>query len=92
MVSVASAGGRRMRAVPPVPVPAVSRTVPVRMLAALLGRVWRAGSVSVLLGEYMREIDPDIEDLLPEIIDELAQLWTTDPVQMLAEFRRRAGV
>jgi hypothetical protein len=50
MVSVASAGGRRMRAVPPVPVPAVSRTVPVRILAALLARVWRAGSVSVLLG------------------------------------------
>jgi hypothetical protein len=42
--------------------------------------------------QHMREIDPDIEDLLPEIIDEVAQLWTTDPVQMLAEFRRRAGV
>jgi len=41
---------------------------------------------------YMRAVDPDIEDLLPEIIDELAKLWTTDPVQMLAEFRRRAGV
>jgi hypothetical protein len=50
MVSVASTGGRRMRVVPPVPVPALSRTVPGRMLAALLARVWRAGSVSVLLG------------------------------------------
>jgi hypothetical protein len=39
----------------------------------------------------MRAVDPDIERLLPEIIDELAQMWTTDPVRMLAEFRRRAG-
>lgn len=40
---------------------------------------------------HMRAVDPDIERLLPEIIDELAQMWTTDPVRMLAEFRRRAG-
>lgn len=42
--------------------------------------------------QYMRETDPEIEDLLPDIIDELAQLWLTNPDQMLAEFRRRAGV
>lgn len=41
---------------------------------------------------YMREVDPDIEDLLPEIIDELARLWMTDPERMLEEFRRRSGI
>ena len=38
---------------------------------------------------YMQEVDPDVEQLLPDIIDELAQLWTYDPARMLAEFRRR---
>ena len=41
---------------------------------------------------YMREVDPNIEQLLPEIIDELAEVWTTDPVRMHAEFRRRTGM
>jgi hypothetical protein len=40
----------------------------------------------------MREVDPDVEELLPEIIDELAKLWMTDPARMLSDFRRRAGV
>ena len=50
MVSVASAGGRRVCAVPPVSVPAASRALPVQVAAAVLSRMWRAGSVSVLLG------------------------------------------
>jgi ADP-ribosyltransferase exoenzyme len=49
MVSVTSTGGRRMRAVPPVSAPITSRALPVRV-ARVLSRVWRAGSVSVLLG------------------------------------------
>jgi hypothetical protein len=49
---------------------------------AFIPAVWR----------YMLEIDPDIEQLLPEIIDELARLWMTDPDQMLTEFRRRIGI
>ena len=50
MMSVASAGGRRVRVVPPVPVPTASRAIPVRVLVAVLVRLCRAGSVSVLLG------------------------------------------
>ena len=50
MMSVASAGGRRNCAVPPVSVPAESRAIPVRVLVAVLVRLCRAGSVSVLLG------------------------------------------
>jgi len=50
MVSVASAGGRRSCVVPPVPVPTASRAIPVRVLIAVLVRLCRAGSVSVLLG------------------------------------------
>ena len=41
---------------------------------------------------HMRQIDPDIDQLLPEIIDELAQMWATDPIQLLAEFRQRTDM
>src|SRR5882724_9400420 len=53
MMSVTSAGGLRIRAVPPVPAPAVSRAQSrerARGVVVVLSWVWRAGSVSLLLG------------------------------------------
>jgi len=53
MMSVTPAGRQRTRAVPPVSVPALSRFQSrerARVVVAVLSRMWRAGSVSLLLG------------------------------------------
>ena len=49
-VPVTPTGARRPRAQPPVPAPTPSRTPPTHTLITALTHLWRAGSVTVLLG------------------------------------------
>lgn len=42
--------------------------------------------------QRMKSVDPEIEDLLPDIIADLARMWMVDPDEMLATFRRRSGI